>query len=94
MTMDKPQWTQVGDHFAELGKKVKEHYDREQTDPIEVHDALGRVSETARCAFDALGEAARDKGVHDQARTAFKSLADAIDATIRDLKERAQKRTE
>jgi Flp pilus assembly pilin Flp len=97
----KAKWNETGAALSGLGAKLRTHY-HEQGDRADdperqaVGDALARLGDAVREAFDAVGAAAKDPAVREDARRAATTLSDALVATFeeagRDVREAYEKR--
>jgi len=91
----KDAWDQVGERFADLGRKLSDHYKRQEgatsqsTDEAKrkIDDAIRTVGEHVDRAFTSLGETIRDPETKDTAQKAVRSLGDALDKTFADVSE-------
>lgn len=80
-------WTETGEKLAELGRKLKVHYDEQhgadgQRSRQELTDAAHKVRGAIQDAFEALGAAARDSSVQADVRQVGQSLVEALGATL------------
>jgi hypothetical protein len=81
------QWTSVGDHFAELGKRFKERYDaaeggRREGGTSDFDRAMKDAADAVDRAMDALRGSLQSDALRDEAEAAFRAVGDAIGATI------------
>jgi hypothetical protein len=92
----KQAWKDVGDSFAELGRRLKEHLDREgpsaAAEGEAAKDALRQTADAVGKTLEALGQAVRDPGVKEEAKRAARSLADAFGTTMEELGEQIRSR--
>jgi hypothetical protein len=93
MADPKKAWSDVGDALSALGLKLKLHTEQERAeeDDKEFTSALQRLAGTVDDIFDALGNAARDPAVKEDARSVAQAFAGAVDATIDEAKSRLKK---
>lgn len=102
MTDVRSAWTEAGEKFSALGHKLKQHYDEERhSDSVtsqeqsasqeQVKDAVRRLGSAVEDVFDALGHAAKDRAVKEDARQAGQSLAGALGATFAEVSEDLRK---
>jgi Flp pilus assembly pilin Flp len=85
----KAKWNETGAALSGLGAKLRTHY-HEQGDRADdperqaVGDALARLGDAVREAFDAVGAAAKDPAVREDARRAGLRVtsADVVSAPI------------
>ncbi len=80
-------WSRVGDRFAELGRKLAEHYrqaggDEDRASQEQVATALRTLGEAVERAASSIDQAVRDPAVHEEAKAAAVSLVDALEATF------------
>jgi hypothetical protein len=85
-------WEQVKDELSELGLKLQLHFEQAAEDEApkaaqEFTAALRSVGDAVDQAFTALGNAARDDAVREDARDVARSVRDALDATFSTLGE-------
>src|SRR5215218_2555454 len=89
----KDAWDDVGKHFADLGKRLGEHYRRlasgdteqEAVDLKKVGDTLRSLTEQLDRAFTSLGNTLRDPEAKESATRAARSLGDALSATFEEV---------
>jgi len=86
-------WEQVGQRLSELGLKLKLHLEQAQKegrteDEDRIKEALRSVGAAVEQAFTAVGNAARDEAVRDDAKDVGRSLLEALDTTFSHLGER------
>lgn len=92
MADPKKAWSDVGDALSALGLKLKLHTEQERSEEDkEFTSALQRLAGTVDDIFDALGNAARDPAVKEDARSVAQAFAGAVDATIDEAKSRLKK---
>jgi formiminotetrahydrofolate cyclodeaminase len=101
MAESKEAWDRVGQDFSDLGRQVKERYERREraeqeapADKRKVDEALRQLADSLDQAFTALGDAIRDPQFGEQTRKAAGSLSDAMAATFAELSERMRSRRE
>jgi phage-related tail protein len=96
----KDAWDQVGERFADLGRKLSDHYKRQEGATSQsadeakrkIDDAIRTVGEHVDRAFTSLGESIRDPETKDTAQKAVRSLGDALDKTFADVSEAIRRR--
>ena len=91
-------WRKVGDQFAVIGERFKEHYEKtESSDPEEdasvdeVRSALRTLGDALDHVFTAVGEAFRDPALRTEAKEAAGAIATALGATFNDLSEEVRR---
>jgi hypothetical protein len=91
-------WREVGEKFTELGYKFRDHYrklEAERADGGETTEesekAFKKVADELDTAFSSVGNAFRDAGVKDDAKTAANSLLAAFGATFQEIGEAFQR---
>ncbi len=95
-------WTEAGEKFSALGQQLKHHYDEEhKSDSVtsqeqsasqeQVKDAVRRLGAAVEDVFDAMGKAAKDTAVKEDAKQAGQSLAGALSATFAEVSEELRK---
>jgi hypothetical protein len=88
------EWTSTGEHIRNLGATVKGHYDQPSDgDPgpsgDELRDAASQFGKAVGRLFGALGDAARDPEVKEQAQRAGSSMLAALGKTFDQLGDEA-----
>lgn len=83
-------WNEAADKLGGLSLKLKLHYEQQQAadreaSQTEVHSAMQRLSDAVQAAFDALGAAAKDEAVKDDAKQVGQSLTQALRATFTEV---------
>jgi hypothetical protein len=83
-------WKDAGERLSSLGSALKTHYDEQRGDDAartkeEVGDAVKRLTGAVQDAFEALGAAAKDTAVRDDAKRAGQSVAGALSATFSEI---------
>lgn len=73
-------WRDLSDRLESLALKLKLHF--EQTGDEEVPEALGKLRQGVREAFDAAGNAVKDEAVRSDVREVGRLLADAVSTTL------------
>lgn len=96
MADTKAAWDTVGESFATLGRRLKEHYDArvasgETPDRSQIEEALETLADALERAVEALGDSLRDKSVHTEARKAVASLGEALAVTFGEIGEQIHK---
>jgi len=89
-------WNEAGDKLQHLGASLKQHYATQRGEDAgqtkeQVGDAFKKVGEALQGAFDALGAAAKDPAVKDEAKQTGKSVADALAVTFTELSDDVRK---
>ncbi|HVL81872.1 MAG TPA: hypothetical protein VM840_09805 [Actinomycetota bacterium] len=87
MNDERQVWEQVGERFSQVGRRLKEHYDREAAEvgaaeSRQVEDALRTLADAVGQAFDAVGTAVRDEGFRREVASAVQTLTEALSATF------------
>ncbi len=77
-------WNEVGDRLGSLALKLKLHAQEELTAErkAEARSAVERFGTTLQGAIDALGDAAKDPAVKEDAKAAGEALSTAVTATL------------
>lgn len=96
----KDAWDEVGKHFAELGRKLGEHYKQQaETTKEESEAARKKLNEAVRTltdqvdrAFTSLGDTLRDPDASQHLDRAVKSLGTALSTTFNDVSEEIRRR--
>jgi hypothetical protein len=89
MTDTRTAWTQVGDHLSALCLKLKLHAEEELSDDDVCEKAgLNRLRAAIDETAEAIGDAYTDEAVREDARRVGESFIAAVDATMKDLRER------
>lgn len=83
-------WNEAADKLDGLGLKLKLHYEQQQgadreSAQSEVQGALQRLSDAVQTAFEALGAAAKDEAVRDDAKQVGQSLTHALRASFTEV---------
>ena len=86
-------WEQVGERLSDLGLKLKLHFERaahegRAEDEDKVREALRALGSAVDQTFTALGSAASDSAVREDAHDVGRSVLAALDATFAELGER------
>ncbi len=92
VTEPKDSWQQVGDQLSGLGLKLKLHYEQAAKDgqPVDespIKEALQKLTAAVEQTFGALGNAASDDAVRQDARDVGLSLRDALESSFSKLGE-------
>jgi hypothetical protein len=83
----KKAWSDVGDRLSALGLKLKFHAEEELSDgDDETTSGFEKLKRSVTEALDAIGDAARDPAVREDAKSVGSAFADAIDATIEEAR--------
>ena len=89
MTDPKQAWNDVADRLSALGLKLKLHAEEEASaDDKQGSSGMEKLKASINDIFDALGGAARDPAVRDDAKAVANAFAQAIDATIDEARQR------
>ena len=96
MTDARSAWSETGEQLTALGSKLGAHFEnqrgpdgesaREQT-----QEAIKRLGDAVKDAFDAVGAAARDEAVKQDVKQVGRSLVGALDVTFRQVSEEVRK---
>jgi hypothetical protein len=96
MTDARSAWNDTGEQLTALGSKLGAHFEkqrgadgeqaREQAD-----EALKRLGEAVKDAFEAVGAAARDQAVQQDVKQVGRSLIGALDVTFREVSDEVRK---
>lgn len=92
MTDTRTAWADVGDRLSALCLKLKLHAEEELSD-AEVREKAGldRLRATIEETIEAIGDAYEDDAVRADASQAARAFVDALDATVRDARERLRR---
>jgi hypothetical protein len=89
MDGSKQAWSEVGDRFTSLGKRLAENYRAGHPEAPSAKETQRNVEEVVReignqlgRALDALDETVRDEGARRDLKGAFTALGTAISATV------------
>ena len=92
----KAAWSDTGEQLTALGSKLGAHFEnqrsadgtsaREQT-----QEAIKRLGDAVKEAFDAVGAAARDDAVKQDVKQVGRSLVGALDVTFRQVSDEVRK---
>ena len=93
MPEPRASWEQVGESLSGLGLKLKMHFEQaaeagRPEDEDKIREALKSIGDAVDQTFTALGSAARDEAVRDDARDVGRSVLAALDATFAELGDR------
>jgi hypothetical protein len=93
MSTTTEKWTAVAERLSALGLKLQLHLDQAATDgepAVEdgLREAWREVGDAVEGAFAALGNAARDEAVREDARAVGRSLVEALDETFSSISRR------
>lgn len=94
MTDTHDAWNRAGDQLADLGRKLKTHYEQargDEQEQRELEDALRRLGDAVQGGFDAVAAAARDQAVRDDVLQVGQSVAEAVKATAADVTDELRK---
>lgn len=89
MTDTRTAWSEVGDRLSALCLKLKLHAQEELSDD-DVRDKAGldKLRAVVEEIADAIGDAYDDEAVRADAKDMASAFVDAIDATVRDARDR------
>lgn len=92
----KAAWNETGEALNSLGLKLKLHYEQQRggdadATRAEVEDAVKRLTETVKDAFEALGSAAHDPAVKADAQQVGQSLVQALNATFEEVRKNVRR---
>lgn len=92
MSSNEDTWKDVGNNFAALGRRFKEHYRETEDAPSseEVKAGFETIVDGVERVFSSLGRTIRDESVRDDAKKAGNSLINAISGVIEDLSTEAK----
>lgn len=90
MTTSAEAWKAVGDQLSSLGLKLKMHLQEELAD-VDEEDTWNRVRESFEEVFEALGDAAKDPAVRSDVKEIARSMAEAANATVADIRSKLAK---
>ena len=84
----KQAWSEVGEKLSALGLKLKLHTEEELSadDDATASSNAEKLKKSITEFFDAMGDAARDQAVRDDAKGVASAFGAAIDATIEEAK--------
>ena len=84
----KQAWSEVGERLSALGLKLKLHTEEELSgdDDTAASTNAEKLKKSISELFDAMGDAARDPAVREDAKSVASAFTAAIDATIEDAK--------
>lgn len=87
MTDARAAWDEVGGRLSALALKLKLHAEEEMSDE-ELREKCGfnKLAKSVQESFDALGDAMEDDAVRTDVRDAGRAFADALDATVRQVR--------
>lgn len=89
MTDTTTAWAEVGDHLSAFCLKLKLHAEEELSDEeVAAKSGLDKLRAAIDEAVAAAQEAYEDEAVRSDARAVGRSVVDAIDVTLRDVRER------
>jgi hypothetical protein len=80
MSSTQGQWAELSDRIEALALKLKLHL--EQAEDDELREALGRLRQGVREAFEAAETAVKDDGVRSDVRDVGRLLVDAVSTTL------------
>ena len=87
MADERGPWNEVGGRLGALALKLKLHAQEELSEErkAEARSAVERFGVTLQGAFDALGDAARDPAVKQDAKAAGAALTAAVNTTVAEV---------
>ena len=96
----KEAWTEVGDRFSEVGKRLADRYHslgesqgaEAEERRVKVEEALKAARDQLDRAFTSVGDTLRDPSTKDSLGRAVTSLGDAISATFTEAGDEIRKR--
>jgi hypothetical protein len=96
----KEAWSDVGDRFAEVGKRLSDRYHslgesegaEAEERRVKVEEALRAARDQLDRAFTSVGDTLRDPATKDSLGKAVTSLGDAISATFTEAGDEIRKR--
>ncbi|MFN0280746.1 MAG: hypothetical protein ACKVZ6_02105 [Kineosporiaceae bacterium] len=96
MTDVRSAWNEAGGKLQGLGASLKQHYAQQRGDDAgqtreQVSDAFKKVGEALQGAIDAVGAAAKDPAVKEEAKQASKSVTEALSVTFSEISEDVKK---
>ena len=96
MTDARSAWSETGEQLTALGSKLGAHFERQRGTEGEqaraqTDEALKRLTDAVRDAFDTVGVAARDEAVQQDVKQVGRSLISALDVTFREVSEEVRK---
>jgi hypothetical protein len=88
----KSAWNDAGERLTELGQKLKTHYEQQhgtegEQSKEELANAAKRLGGAVQDAFEAIGNAAKDKSVQAEVKQVGQSVYDALGATFGQVSE-------
>jgi hypothetical protein len=91
-------WRKVGDQFAAIGERFKDHYEQvesadteEDASVDEVRSALRTLGDALDNVFTAVGHAFRDPALKSEAKEAAGAIATALGATFNELSDEVRR---
>jgi len=85
----KQAWSEVGERFSLLGKRLADNYHTENADATSTKETQRKVEEVVReignqlgRALEALDETVRDEGARTDLKGAFSALGTAISTSV------------
>jgi hypothetical protein len=96
MTDVRSAWNEAGGKLQGLGSSLKQHYAQQRGDDSgqtreQVSDAFKKVGEALQDAIDAVGAAAKDPAVKEEAKQASRSVTEALSATFSEISDDVRK---
>lgn len=87
MTTSKEAWTEVGDRLSSLGLKLKLHAQEEMSEEgVNLRSGVDKLADAVKEAFEGIGDAVKDPAVRDDVRATIDGLANALKATLDDVR--------
>jgi len=96
MTDARSAWNDTGEQLTALGSKLGAHFEQQRGPEREnareqTQEAFRLLGDAIKDAFDALGAAARDEAVRQDAKQVGRSLVGALDVTFREVSDEVRK---
>ena len=96
MTDAKAAWNDTGEQLTALGSKLGAHYENQrgadrQSAREQTQEAIKKLGDAVKDAFEAVGAAARDEAVKQDVKQVGRSLVGALDVTFRQVSEEVRK---
>jgi hypothetical protein len=96
MTDAKSAWNDTGEQLTALSAKLGAHYENQRGAEgrearAQTEEAIKRLGDAVRDAFDAVGAAARDDAVRQDVKQVGRSLVTALDVTFQEVSKEVRK---
>jgi hypothetical protein len=88
MSESKAAWDEVGERFAELGRRIKDRYDAQAAfgeERAKVDDALKNLADALDTTFTTIGETIRDPEIRDELRETASAMGNAFATTFHEV---------